>query len=127
MLGFRSLHSTKKRRINMRNLIVRLLVLVGVPLIMGGCGTVNTVFRDDGVTVRSLKEKRTYCQTVPRVYSGVAYDLCVLHGPPNSAGGLSLNGIPWAVLDAPVSGVLDTLILPYTIYRQSVDGSIEVR
>lgn len=110
----------------MRNLIVRLLV-VGMSLSVGGCGTVTTVLRGDGVTVRELKEKKTYCQTVPRVYSGVAYDLCVLHGPPNSAGGFSLSGIPWAVLDVPVSGVLDTLILPYTIYLQSVDGSVELR
>lgn len=111
----------------MRTPIVRLLVLVGMALIMGGCGTVTTVFRGDDVTVRELKGKKTYCQSVPRVYSGVAYDLCVLHGPANSADGLSLNGIPWAVLDVPVSGVLDTLILPYTIYRQRADGSVELR
>ncbi|WP_408637264.1 YceK/YidQ family lipoprotein [Pseudomonas lactucae] len=35
--------------------------------------------------------------------------------------------MPWAVLDLPVSGVLDTLILPYTIYRQSAHGSLELR
>ena len=26
-----------------------------------------------------------------------------------------IPGVPWAVLDLPVSGVLDMLILPYTI------------
>jgi uncharacterized protein YceK len=125
VLAFRSLNL--KEELDMRTPIVRLLVLVGMTLIMGGCGTVTTVFRGDDVTVRELKGKKTYCQSVPRVYSGVAYDLCVLHGPANSADGLSLNGIPWAVLDVPVSGVLDTLILPYTIYRQRADGSVELR
>ena len=110
----------------MRNLIVRLLVLVGMSLSMGGCGTVTTVLRGDGVTVRELKEKKTYCQTVPRVYSGVAYDLCVLHAPPSSAAGLALDGIPWAFIDVPVSAVLDTLALPYTLYRQNADGSLEL-
>ena len=43
----------------MRTPIVRLLVLVGMTLIMGGCGTVTTVFRGDDVTVRELKGKKT--------------------------------------------------------------------
>ncbi|WP_426135507.1 YceK/YidQ family lipoprotein [Pseudomonas sp. PWP3-1b2] len=104
-----------------------LLGLMGGFLLMGGCGTVTTVFRGDNATVQSLKAKKTYCQSVPRVYSGLAYDLCVLHAPPSSATGVSLNSVPWAFIDVPVSGVLDTLILPYTIYRQNVDGSIELR
>ena len=111
----------------MRTLIVRLSVLLGIALLMGSCGTTTTVLRGDEVTVRELRGKKTYCQSVSRIYSGVAYDLCVLHGPPNSAGSLSLNGIPWAILDIPVSGVLDTLVLPYTLYRQSADGSLELR
>lgn len=111
----------------MRTPILRLLVLLGTSLLMGGCGTTTTVLRGDDVTVLNLKRKKTYCNSVPRVYSGVVYDLCVLHGPPNSASDLSLNGIPWGILDVPVSAVLDTLVLPYTIYRQSADGSIELR
>ncbi len=111
----------------MRTPILRLLILLGMSLIVAGCGTATTLLRGDDVTVRQLNGKKTYCQSVSRIYSGVAYDLCVLHGPPNSAGGLSLNGIPWVILDAPVSAVLDTLVLPYTIYRQSADGSIELR
>ncbi|AZF40664.1 hypothetical protein C4J87_0475 [Pseudomonas sp. R1-43-08] len=111
----------------MWTLIVRLSVLLGISLLLGGCGTATTVLRGDDVTVRELRGKKTYCQSVSRIYSGVAYDLCVLHGPPSSAGGLSLNGIPWAILDVPVSGVLDTLVLPYTLYRQNADGNLELR
>ncbi|MCF5141006.1 YceK/YidQ family lipoprotein [Pseudomonas sp. WS 5532] len=104
-----------------------LWVLIGGFLVLGGCGTVTTAFREDGDTVRTLKAKKTYCQSVPRIYSGVVYDLCVLHGPPNSASGIALNDVPWAFIDVPLSAVLDTLILPYTIYQQNVDGSIELR
>ncbi|WP_300631525.1 YceK/YidQ family lipoprotein [Pseudomonas sp.] len=111
----------------MWTLIARLSVLLGIILMTGGCGTVTTVFRGDDVTVRELRGKKTYCQSVSRIYSGVAYDLCVLHGPPNSAGELSLNGVPWAMFDVPISAVLDTLVLPYTIYQQSADGSLELR
>ena len=106
---------------------VSLMALLGITSVMAGCGTVNTAIRGDSVAVRELKAKKTYCQSVPRVYSGVSYDLCVLHAPPRSAGGLSLNDVPWPYLDVAVSGVMDTLILPYTIYRQSADGSLELR
>ncbi|MBF6028095.1 YceK/YidQ family lipoprotein [Pseudomonas sp. P115] len=111
----------------MKSRIAGSLALLGVSLIVAGCGTVTTVLREDSVTVQSLKAKKTYCQSVPRVYSGVSYDLCVLHAPPNSGSGMSLNDVPWPYLDVAVSSVLDTLLLPYTIYRQNADGSLELR
>ena len=111
----------------MKSRIAGSLALLGVSLIVAGCGTVTTVLREDSVTVQSLKAKKTYCQSVPRVYSGVSYDLCVLHAPPNSGSGMSLNDVPWPYLDVAVSGVLDTLLLPYTIYRQNADGSLLLR
>jgi len=30
------------------------------------------------------------------------------------------------LLDLPLSGVLDTVVLPYTIYQQVVDGNIGI-
>lgn len=107
--------------------IAKQLLALGTVLLLGGCGTVTTVLRDDGVAIRELKARKTYCDTVPRVYSGVAYDLCMLHAPPNSAGGLALSGIPWAFIDVPVSAVLDTLVLPYTLYRQNTEGGLQLR
>jgi uncharacterized protein YceK len=35
--------------------------------------------------------------------------------------------IPLIFFDLVASGVLDTIILPYTIYRQSEDGSLWIR
>ncbi|KRP72536.1 lipoprotein [Pseudomonas paralactis] len=105
---------------------MKVLVLACIALTMAGCGTVTTALRDDAVTVRSLKANKTYCQSVPRIYSGVTYNLCILNGPPNSRGDVTVNNVPWTLIDIPLSGITDTLLLPYTIYRQSADGSIEL-
>ena len=92
-------------------------------LTLGGCGTVKTVFNSDAQVSAALKKESTYCDSVPRVYSGAAFDLCVLHAPANTTGkGGGL--IPLLFVDVVASALADTLALPYTIYRQSRDGSI---
>ncbi|TVT81561.1 YceK/YidQ family lipoprotein [Pseudomonas sp. H3(2019)] len=96
-------------------------------LALGGCGTVATVLQDDAEVARCLRKQKTYCQSIPRIYSGVAYDFCVLNGPPNSMVGVTMSGVPWVYFDFLVSGAFDTVVLPYTIYRQSTDGSIDIR
>ncbi len=92
-----------------------------------GCGTVNTVLKGDEVTRRNLKQEKTYCESIPRVYSGVSYNLCILHGPPQHIEVVTLGFIPLQILDFIPSAILDTLALPYTIYRQSEDGNIDIR
>ena len=92
-----------------------------------GCGTVNTVLHGDEVTRRNLKQEKTYCEAIPRVYSGVSYDLCILNGPPQDTGLVTLGFVPLQILDFIPSVILDTLALPYTIYRQSEEGNIEIR
>ncbi|OAI88558.1 YceK/YidQ family lipoprotein [Pseudomonas putida] len=97
-------------------------------LSLPGCGTFNTVVRGDQVTAKNLREWRTYCASLPRVYSGAVYNFCILNGEPNystDAPG-SPAAIPFTMVDIALSGVLDTLALPYTIYRQSEDGNIEL-
>ncbi|MGY2239639.1 YceK/YidQ family lipoprotein [Pseudomonas gingeri] len=104
------------------------LLAATLGLSLSGCGTINTVFRGDDVTRRNLKEWNTHCAAVPRVYSGVFYNLCVLHGPSQveeqapDAPALT----PFQFVDLIPSGILDTLALPYTLYRQSRDGSIDL-
>lgn len=106
----------------------RIAILLGaLSLTLVGCGTVTTVLRDDAVVSADLKKQKTYCQSIPRVYSGVSYDFCVLNGQPNSKGVVAISDVPWVYFDFLASGVFDTLVLPYTIYRQSVDGSIDIR
>ena len=110
-------------------------VLWGVVFMsLAGCGTVNTVFRPDAVASQNLKDSRSHCENVPRIYSGVVYGFCTLNGEPQpekSLSNISLSDhagslLPVVALEFVASGVLDTLVLPYTIYRQSKDGSIEI-
>ena len=91
-------------------------------LVLSGCGTAITVLQDDAEAAQDLRRQKTYCQSIPRVYSGLAYDFCVLNAPPDPTGVL----VPLILLDLALSGALDTAALPYTIYRQSVDGNILV-
>jgi len=91
-------------------------------LALTGCGTVSTVLQDDAKAAQSLRKQKTYCQSIPRVYSGLAYDFCVMNAPPDPTGIL----VPFVLLDLTLSGVFDTVSLPYTIYRQAADGNIQV-
>ncbi|MCU1782701.1 YceK/YidQ family lipoprotein [Pseudomonas sp. 13B_2.1_Bac1] len=103
-------------------------------LALAGCGTINTVFRPDAVASQNLKDSRSHCESVPRIYSGVIYGFCSLNGEPKpekslkdqSVSGAAGNAFPVFAIDFVASGVLDTLVLPYTIYRQNKDGSIEI-
>lgn len=93
-----------------------------ISLTLTGCGTAATVLQDDAEAAQGLRRQKTYCQSIPRIYSGLAYDFCVLHAPPDPTGIL----VPLILVDLALSGALDTVVLPYTIYRQGVDGSIGI-
>lgn len=119
-----NLHFTR----NLRSTGYRRFVLISIIfLLLAGCGTVNTAFRGDVVTGRNLKKYKTHCTSIPRIYSGVAYDYCVLYGEPAAIPSSQFqHAVPAVVSDFPFSAVLDTLILPYTIFRQVKDGSITI-
>lgn len=97
-------------------------------LMLGGCGTIQTVVRHDDAAIKSLKEQKSYCGAVPRIYSGLTYDFCTLNAPLHSGVDAQKynNGTIIVLIDAVISGALDTVLLPYTIYRQQADGSIIV-
>jgi uncharacterized protein YceK len=97
-------------------------------LIIAGCGTVQTVMRGDEVAAKSLKERKSYCGAVPRIYSGVTYDFCILNAPLEKGRDAEVhdNAPAIVLIDVVLSGALDTLLLPYTLYRQQADGSIMV-
>jgi uncharacterized protein YceK len=104
-------------------LTIKTAVVLGVcSLALSGCGTVSTVLQNDEDAARSLRKQKTYCQSIPRIYSGLAYDFCVLNAPPDPTGVL----VPLILLDLALSGALDTVALPYTVYRQGVDGNIRI-
>ncbi|MNE82349.1 hypothetical protein D3C80_1790670 [compost metagenome] len=91
-------------------------------LVLGGCGTVNTVLQGDDQAAHDLRKQKTYCQTIPHIYSGVTYDFCILNAPPEPAEFL----MPLMLVDLLLSGVMDTVLLPYTVYRQVIDGNITI-
>ncbi|PJI47103.1 MAG: YceK/YidQ family lipoprotein [Pseudomonas sp.] len=111
------------------------LLLAGL---LSGCGTYHTLRSGNVADASDLRLKGTYCQAIPRVYGGVVWDICQFYGePPASSDEAGYKppptpsnnkfGMPiLAVLDMALSGVTDTLALPYTIYRQQRDGSIEL-
>lgn len=109
-----------------------LLVLALVSI--AGCGTINTVLRPDAVASKSLKDSHSHCDSVPRIYSGVMYGFCYLNSEPKpeksaedpTFGQRGSNIFPVIAIEALASGLADTLVLPYTVYRQSKDGSIEI-
>ncbi|UTF58675.1 YceK/YidQ family lipoprotein [Gilvimarinus sp. DA14] len=87
-----------------------------------GCGSVTTVGSSDSRVTANLERKNTYCKTIPRMYSGVAFDFCSLHAPSKGA---NLNWFAgYYLVDGIASAVLDTLLLPYTGYLQVKEGSV---
>lgn len=107
---------------------IRMTVLMWfAALILSGCGTLTTVFQANSVTRHKLKQVETKCESVPRVYSGMAYDFCLLRGKPSRAA-LWLFPMPDLVMvDITLSAALDTVFLPYTIYEQIQRGSIYIQ
>ncbi|MGY2338825.1 YceK/YidQ family lipoprotein [Pseudomonas sp. SDO5532_S415] len=105
---------------------MKVQLMLMAALMLAGCGTVQTVIRADEVATKSLKEQKSYCGAVPRIYSGVAYDFCYLNAPLEKGRDAQVHDSAPAIvlIDVVISGALDTLLLPYTIYRQQADGSI---
>ena len=104
-----------------------LLVLLGLAT-LGGCGSVNTLVRDDASAAHDLRLKATACTRLPRVYSGVSYTFCRLNVKTGSpVAPAQADGILEVLaLDFALSGVIDTLALPYTSYRQYRDDNLSL-
>lgn len=106
------------------------IVLLALTLTLGACGNIVTVFQGDVATSQQLLDSKSSCGAVPRVYSGVMFDFCMLYAQPSDKGNTTVSSesssMPGLFIDMAFSGVMDTVVLPYTIYRQSTDGSIEI-
>ena len=92
------------------------------------CSTINTIDPPNNHINISHYGKKSYCEAIPRVYSGISYNLCLLYGEPSKSVnvGSSLNNIPFMLIDSTFSLVSDTIVLPYTIIMQSEKGYIKV-
>ena len=100
------------------------LLVANLCLGLGACGTLSTTLHTDQEIKRNLQSAETYCETIPRVYSGFTYSLCHLHARPQSTTSGELAIYYGAELAA--SAALDTVLLPYTIQQQHKQGSIPI-
>lgn len=100
-----------------------LLVLVSV-VVLSACGTVTTLSSSDQNISNDLSRGESYCESLPRVYSGVAYDICKLNSKPS---GTAIDlVVGFYLLDGILSAATDTLVLPYTVVKQSEKGSTQI-
>ncbi len=92
------------------------------------CATIKTINPPTDHINISYNGKKSYCEEIPRVYSGVWYNFCLMYGEPSTRIylGNSTNKIPWFVIDTVFSAISDTVVLPYTIIKQAEKGSLKV-
>ena len=116
-VGLASISATKpvrscQRKWHIRLFTSSLVILCGALLGSAGCSTFATLGGD-------LRLDKLQCDegyTIPRVYSGLANDIRFLRGNYQDKG--------LVVFDAPFSLAADTILLPYTIYRQVRYGNL---
>ncbi|MFJ5295824.1 YceK/YidQ family lipoprotein [Pseudomonas sp. NPDC088368] len=101
----------------------RIAGCLAIAVSMSGCGTIATLTNEKDAA-DELASWHSHCQTIPRAYSGVAYDFCTLNGPERHGQPPSATGM---VIDIALSSITDTLVIPYTGYQQYQRGSIPVR
>lgn len=92
--------------------------------IVSGCGTVSTVYRSDQYAVSELTKSKTLCTKLPRIYSGVYFNLCQVHS--NSENPFRYITHSFYLFDTIPSALTDTAILPYTIYKQNEKGGLTI-
>jgi uncharacterized protein YceK len=107
----------------MKGMISALLVLLCC-----SCATVKTLDASQNHINISHQGKKSYCEEIPRIYSGISYNFCLMYGEPSDVAniGSTINGIPTVFIDSLFSVAADTIVLPYTITTQAKKGSIKV-
>lgn len=104
--------------------MLRIATALLLMLVLTGCGTFTTLTRDDNAIARSLIKNNTYCDDIPRVYSGVSYNFCILN---SRQSGIVFEPVAvFYIVDALFCSVTDTIVLPYTIFQQGQKGSIPI-
>lgn len=98
------------------------LALIAMATLTSGCASVASWTASDASLAQFLQNRRSHCETLPRVYSGVVFDYCWLDSEPQRIYGSA----PMVLLlaDGLLSGIADTLALPVTLVQQHRYGDI---
>jgi uncharacterized protein YceK len=106
----------------------QLVVLAMITLLLQGCGTIRTLNPEDNHIEIHYRGHKSYCESIPRVFSGTFNDACLLYGEPNyeETGSSTKSAFMMLLVDGLLSFSLDTVALPYTVTRQIEDGNILV-
>ena len=100
------------------------ILTVSLALGLSACGSLNTVGRSDLEVAAELNKQNTNCESIPKIYSGIAYDFCYLHVKPS---GLYFNWfLAFYLVDSVASAAVDTVLLPYTGYQQYKYGNTDI-
>lgn len=105
--------------------IARVAPLVFSCATMAGCGTVSTLSSDDSTIKASMNSYKTNCYVMPRVYSGVSHNVCKINSSTIDFDKQVKELLYFA--DLAPSALLDTLVLPYSIYKQTQEGSLALK
>ena len=107
---------------------MKTIICIALTLFASACSTIKTVEPTQNHVAISHGKYKSYCKSIPRVYSGISHNICTLYGQSNKSASTNTANHSfdyWAV-DSAFSLVSDTIILPYTIYSQIDKGSIDV-
>lgn len=104
-----------------------MIILLSI-IFIEACSTAKTINPPNNHVAISHRGHKSYCRSIPRVYSGVSRNICKAHGEPSRRVNIGNNfgGIPIIVMDTFFSAIVDTLALPYTVARQINEGNIQV-
>lgn len=101
--------------------LFHVLLLLGVLSLVSACGTMRTIGKGPISSPPKHLLGSQPCKTIKRWYSGIRYNSCVLFDGDGSD--WELEGYLWP--DLPFSFILDTFVLPYTIYMQAAHGDVK--
>ena len=104
---------------------MRSLPPFALPLLLAACGTIQTTYQAERLPSLD-SSRRSYCNSVPSIYAGTAYDLCA--SALSRPGEVDANAIRAGhMLSLPLSAVGDTVLLPYTCMRQLQQGNLPLK
>lgn len=98
----------------------KVATLLFLLMICQACATFKTVNPSGDHVDIAYYDKKSYCDSIPRIYSGLSHNLCLMYGEPSKKVniGNTFSGVPYLLIDSALSAATDTLILPIRFIRK---------